>query len=741
MVKQRTLELVLPDGTLNIQGALAHLSEKKSSAEIEFLKKAIELVQERGSVVLTPVKISCFKQGLSMALLLNDLGLDVPTIAAAIIYDTYAYAKLPLSQVEKILGQDVATLILNVEKMHYVNVEQSIQQIENLRRLLLAVVEDVRGVLIRLAKHTVEMREVVHCEQDIRNRYAKETQELYAPLANRLGIGQIKWELEDLAFRILEPGAYKYIAKLLDERRVVREQYIDAVVSEIKKELGAQKIDNMVFGRAKHIYSIWKKMHRKGVAYDEIRDVHAVRIIVPTVRDCYAALGIVHGLWQHIAKEFDDYIANPKENGYRSLHTAVIGPFGKTLEIQIRTDEMHKQAELGVAAHWRYKEGGSRDTLYETKLAHLRQVLAWQEEWSHDTQDTGLSEALKREVFQDRVYVLTPKGRVIDLPSGATVLDFAYTVHTDIGHRCRGAKVNHRMVPLTQHLKSGDQVEIITTKFGGPSRDWLNPESGYLTTMRARTKVHQWFRRQDREQNLIEGRGVLERELKRLSVDNLSFEALAEQLKIAKVDDMLALIGAGDLRINQILAAIQILAKPLTLKKTGSKQDVEGLLKTHHVSKASKTYAAEIVVAGVGNLLCYMARCCKPVPGDEIIGYISQGRGVSVHRKDCVNILQASTRSKARLIQVEWGEKIERPYLADIKIQAYDRPLLLRDISAVLGAERVNVADIKMERNADDNILAFYIVVEITSIESLGKILSRLLHVPNIFEARRLDRG
>lgn len=737
MVKPRTLQLVLPDGTLNLQGALLQLSEKRNKEEILRLEKAFELTQKYGETVVTPLKVSCLKQGLTMALLLESLGLDTPTIIAALLYDTYVYAKMSITTIEKNLGLEVATLILNVEKMHCVNVEHSVQQTENLRRLLLAVVEDVRGVLIRLAKHMVDMREAVHGEQEIRNRYAKETQELYAPLANRLGIGQIKWELEDLAFRILEPGAYKHIARLLHERRIDREQYVETVISEIKQALQEQKIDSTIFGRAKHIYSIWKKMHRKGVAYHEIYDVHAFRIIVPTVRDCYAALGAVHGLWQHVPKEFDDYIANPKENGYRSLHTAVIGPFGKTLEVQIRTDEMHKQAELGVAAHWRYKEGISRDALYETKLAHLRQVLAWQEEWS---KDAGLNEALKREVFQDRVYVLTPKGKVIDLPQSATVLDFAYTVHTDIGHRCRGAKVNRRMVSLTHHLKSGDQVEIITTKIGGPSRDWLNLELGYITTVRARTKVHQWFKRQDREQNISEGREVLERELKRLSVDNLSFEALAHQLKIAKVEDLLAAIGAGDLRMNQILGAIQTLAKPLSLIKTESDHGKEALFKTHRSAVAVKPVGTEIVVAGVGNLLSHMARCCKPVPGDEIIGYISPGRGVSVHRKDCVNIIQATARSQARLIQVEWGEKISRQYMADIKIQAYDRPLLLRDISAVLGAERVNVADIKMDRNTLDNTVEFYVVVEISSIEILSKILSRLQQVSNVTEVRRIQQ-
>lgn len=731
MVKQKTFELLLPDGTLDWRGAQELLAENKTTQEVRALEEALALVLSYGETVLTPLEVPCLKQGLSMALLLADLGLDTPTIIAALIFDTYVNAKIPLKEIEKKCGLEVATLILNVEKMHSVNVEQGLQQAENLRRLLLAVVEDVRGVLIRLAKHTIELREVLHCNQTVRERYAKEAQDLYAPLANRLGVGQIKWELEDLAFRILESKAYKQIATLLDERRINRDLYIEKVVSTIQRALKAENISANVFGRAKHIYSIWKKMHRKGIPYNEIYDVHGVRIIVADIRECYAALGVVHGLWQHVPKEFDDYIANPKDNGYRSLHTAVIGPDGKTLEIQIRTEEMHKQAELGVAAHWRYKEGVSKDTQYETKLANLRQILHWQEEWGRDS---NFDEALKQEVFQDRVYVITPLGRVIDLPKTATVLDFAYTVHTDIGHRCRGAKVNGRMVHLTHVLKSGDQVEIITPKTGGPSRDWLNPELGYLNTVRARTKVLHWFRRQDRELNITQGRELLEKELKRLSVDKLSFDALAQQLKIAKAEDMLAALGSGDLRIHQILSAVQILAKPLSLKPI---DEPRTLLKVSRLAPA-KTRGADIVVAGIGNLLCNMARCCKPVPRDEIIGYITQGRGVSVHRRDCVNILHAKETSMARFIQVDWREKIAQQYLVDIKIRAYDRSLLLRDISAVLGSEKANVVDIKMDRKSEDNIVEFYLAVEISNIEALGRLLSRLQHISNVFEARRL---
>lgn len=737
MVKLRKLELFLPDGSYDLNAVLIKLSPEKNAEDSTVLKKALDLAAEKGYSQLTPFKETCLDQGINIALLLDDLGLDIPTLSASLVLPTYTYTNLTIEQIEKLLGHEIATLVANVEKLHCVHVDHNLAQTENLRRLLLAVVEDVRGVLIRLAEHTCNMRIAVKSSVDNSNRkkLAQETLELYAPLANRLGIGQIKWELEDLSFRILEPGAYKHIAKLLDERRIDRDKYIEWVVSEIKQTLKKEHIDASVYGRAKHIYSIWKKMHRKGVSYHEIYDVHAVRVIVPTVRDCYAALGTIHGLWQHVPREFDDYIANPKENGYRSLHTAVIGSFGKTIEVQIRTEEMHKLAELGVAAHWRYKEGTKeQDVMYEAKLAHLRQVLTWQEEWN---KEGGLSDALKREVFQDRVYVLTPKGKVIDLPIGATVLDFAYTIHTDIGHRCRGAKVNGRMVPLTHHLKSGDQIEIITAKYGGPSRDWLNAELGFLNTVRARAKVHQWFRKQDREQNLSEGRDVLERELKRLSIDNLSYEALAHQLKIQKVEDMMVAIGSGDIHVNKILTAIQTLVKPLAEKQKAEKEIIM------HVERSlpKEPGTAEVMVAGVGNLMSHMARCCKPIPGDEIIGYITLGRGVAIHRKDCTNILHANERSKARFVDVTWGEKITRQYLAQIKIHAYDRPLLLRDVSSILGAEHANVVDIKMQRSSNENMVDLDITIEIASIEILGKILSRIQQLPNILEVRRIQNS
>lgn len=732
MVKQRKIELTLPDGSYNLEAVLHKLQKNHSDENKILIEKALTFAKEQGVNVFTSLGVSCLNQGINMALLLDSLGLDADTLASALCYPTFCYSNLSSERFSVEFNPTIAELLKSVKIMISVYADSNIQQIESLRRMLLAVVEDIRAVLIKLADHTCDMREAVRSKDEtLRQRYAKESKELYAPLAHRLGIGQIKWELEDLAFRIQEPKTYKEIAAFLDERRVVREHYIENLVEVIHKALHVQQIECKVFGRAKHIFSIWKKMQRKGVSYHEIYDVHAVRIIVEDVRDCYAALGVVHSVWQHIPKEFDDYIANPKENGYQSLHTAVIGPEGKTIEVQIRTKEMNRQAELGVAAHWRYKEGGPSDAHFETKLSHLRQVLAWEQEWTEES--VANSEALQSEIFQDRVYVLTPKGKVLDLPQGATVLDFAYHIHTDIGHRCRGAKVNGRMVPLTHVLKSGDQVEIMTAKRGGPSRDWLNSELGYIKTVRARAKMHQWFKRQDRDQNIIDGREQLERELKRLSIDRINYEALAHQLKFHKTEDLFAAIGAGDIRLAAILHGIQALVGPILTKKETDKKE-----KIPHPERSRPIKGTEVVVAGIGNLMSQMARCCKPVPGDEIIGYVSVGRGVTVHRKDCINILQAKERSLQRLIQVEWGEKIGKLYLADIKIIAHDRSFLLRDISAVLAFDKTNVINIKMDKSTVDNIVEFYITVEISSLEALTKTLIKISHLSNVIEAKRI---
>lgn len=720
----------LQDGTMDFPGWLSNFGLKRNPAEIDLITRACHLAEANGGLTETPFGQTCFYQGLVMADILDNLGLDASTIASAIVYETFRYGQLSEVQISKELGKDITQLFLGVHKMHSAHADRQIQQTENLRRLLLAVVEDVRAALIKLAEYTTEMRAVIYLNEGLQKQYAMDAQEIYGPLANRLGIGQIKWELEDLAFRFLEPAAYKHIAKLLHERRIDREEFIYKTAKKLEEELNNQSVKALVIGRAKHIYGIWKKMQRKGVGYHEIYDVHAIRVLVPNIKECYAALGVVHTLWHHIPKEFDDYIANPKNNGYRSLHTAVMGPENKTIEVQIRTKEMHDQAELGVAAHWRYKEGVLQDKQYETKLASLRQVLKWQEEWPADSIS---NEALRTEVFQDRVYVLTPKGKVVDLPLGATVLDFAYQVHTEVGNRCRGAKVNGRMTPLTHVLKSGDQIEIITAKTGGPSRDWLNPQFGYLKTVRARAKAQQWFKRQDREQNIADGREVLDRELQRLGVDNISFESLANQLKMNKVEDMLAAIGGGDIRVTQILSAIQTLASPTLLKIKPLKRLTKK--ESHHKSRSE-----EVVVAGIGNLYSQMARCCKPVPGDEIIGYLATGRGVSVHRLDCINILQAKGRQLSRLIQVEWVSKIQNLYSVDVAIGAYDRPGLLRDISSILASENINVVGIHMAISKENSGVDFRLTLEIPGIDLLSKIFKRLQQLHNVIFVNRVQQ-
>jgi GTP pyrophosphokinase len=605
--------------------------------------------------------------------------------------------------------------------------------VENLRKMLVAMVDDVRVALIKLAERTCAIRAVKHADDEKRHRVAREVFDIYAPLAHRLGIGHIKWELEDLSFRYLEPEQYKQIAKLLHERRLDREQYIADVMNQLRTELTATGIKADISGRAKHIYSIWRKMQRKGLQFSQIYDVRAVRVLVPEVRDCYTALGIVHSLWRHIPKEFDDYIANPKENGYRSLHTAVIGPDGKVLEVQIRTQAMHEEAELGVCAHWKYKgtdaKGGSDH--YEEKMAWLRQVLEWHEELGDIG---GLAEQLKVDIEPDRVYVFTPDGHAIDLPKGATPLDFAYRVHTQIGHNCRGAKINGRIVPLTYSLHTGEQVEIITSKNGAPSRDWLNPNLGYITTSRARAKIVHWFKLQDREQNVAAGKAMLERDLARLALAAVDFAKLAEKCNLKSVEDMYAALGAGDLRLAHAVNLAQQQVEP----ERGNEQ-LELIPRRATAPRPGKR--GDIQIQGVGNLLTQMAGCCQPLPGDPIVGYITVGRGVSIHRQDCASVLQLAGREPERIIQVSWGPVPVQTYPVDIVIKAYDRSGLLRDVTQVLLNERINVLAVNTRSNKEDNTASMLLTIEIPGLDALSRLLARISQLPNIIEARRNRSG
>lgn len=713
---------------------LALLGEGRSSEDQQKIQSAITVVKaaltEQPELLLP--EANYLFQGLSMAAILNELHLDSPTLIAALLHPLSQHDATLTERIKPLFSEDIISLLRGVRKLGSIHARRSVAaDVNHLRFLLMAVVEDLRVILLKLSEQTVAMRLAVRSEDmAFRQRMANEALDVYAPLANRLGIGQIKWELEDLAFRCKEPETYKLIARLLDEKRVNREDYINQAVVQLEAKIRAEGIVAKVTGRAKHIFSIWKKMQKKHLDYDEIYDIRAVRIIVQDVRQCYAVLGIVHSLWQHVQREFDDYIANPKENGYQSLHTAVLGPKGKSLEVQIRTEAMHEQAELGVAAHWVYKEGEQQQPIVMNKLSALRQILSWQAEMNLDTE---AAEVIRSELFEDRVYVFTPAGEVLKLSRGATPLDFAYSVHTDVGHHCRGAKVDGRMVPLTTPLSNGQQVEILTAKTGGPSRDWLNSHLGYLKTAQARAKVHQWFKKQDRVKNAAEGRSLLEKELKRLAV-HCSLEELAHHLKYPKAEDLFVALGSGEIKLHQVIQAIQHI-EPLKARMplppklvTARRQTLSRLVQKDPIS-----------VAGVGNLLCQTAKCCKPIPGDDIVGYIVAGRGVSVHRKDCANILAAGQKNKSRLIEVHWEGERQPSYVVNLAIHAYDRQGLIRDIGGILASEKINVITFKTSVNSAEHTVYFGLTIEVPNLTVLERLFGQIHQLPNIIDCHRLQ--
>ena len=711
---------------------LAALAGKRPAAEREVLARALATARRAHGGQLRLSGEPYLSHVLAVAEILDALNLDYETLAAAMLHDTVEDSAVTLDELEREFGGRIAHLVDGVTKMGRIGRLQDTQaggarrdhhDAESVRKLLLAMAEDVRVVLIKLADRLHNMRTLRHLPPERQRRIAQETLEIYAPLANRLGIWQIKWELEDLSLRHLDPEAYREIAAQLDERRVDRERFIDRVVRQLTRELQAAGIQAEVSGRPKHIYSIWKKMQRKNLPFDQIFDVRAVRVIVERDADCYAALGIVHSLWHHIPREFDDYIANPKENDYRSLHTAVVGPNGRTLEVQIRSRAMHEHAELGVAAHWRYKEGGRFDSSVEQRVAWLRQLLEWKDEESTAAE---FVDRFKSENAPERVYALTPQGRVIDLPQGATPLDFAYHIHTDLGHRCRGAKVNGRIVPLTHELRNGEQVEILTARQGTPSRDWLNTHLGFLKTSRARAKVRHWFRQQDHENNVSAGRATLDRELNRLGIVNLNWEQLAERLRQPSVQAMLAAIGNGDLNAAQVAGAVNDLMGPAAPETV--------------IARTPRAGATEpgLRIEGVGNLLTQMARCCRPVPQDPIVGYITRGRGVTIHRRDCPNLLRLAAKERERLLEVDWGGAAGgNVYPVDIEILAYDRAGLLRDITSVLANEKINVIGVNTHTDKKDYAAHMHLTLEIRDIGELSRVLSRIGQLPNVVEVRR----
>ncbi|AVI63202.1 GTP diphosphokinase [Halomonas sp. GFAJ-1] len=744
MVKVREDQPLTQSGKVDIQQWLTRLQEDVRLREPERLLQACELAEQLEREAPNTHRVwlsagSSFRMGLEMADILAELKLDQTTLEAAVLYRAVREGLLSIDAVTKRFGSEVAQLIDGVLQMAAISypltpnhaMGQHNQQ-ENLRKMLVNMVGDVRVALIKIAERTCALRQVKDAPREKCLQVAREVADIYAPLAHRLGIGQIKWELEDLSFRYLHEDDYKAIAKLLAEKRLDRDRYIHDVVETLKSLMEAQNILRYdVSGRAKHIYSIWRKMKRKRIDFSQVHDVRAVRILVPEVTDCYTVLGIVHSCWHHVPNEFDDYIANPKKNGYQSLHTAVMGPDNKVIEIQIRTFAMHDEAELGVCAHWRYKghDTNAKSRSYEEKIAWLRQVLEWQDEVGGFG---DLREGLSSDVAPDRNYVFTPDGHVIDLPRIATPIDFAYRVHTEIGHRCRGAKVNGRIVPLTYKLKTGQQIEILTATKGGPSRDWLNPNLGYVRTSRARAKIQAWFKYQARDQNLEEGRALFEREMRRLDVEGLDLIQLAKAVNYQNADDMYAALGAGDLRIGQVLHQAQQL-----FGETDDQEQLQRLLAKPR-RQPSKATQSDITVLGVGNLKTSMANCCSPVPGEPIVGFITQGRGVTVHRQECANILQLRMDEPQRIIEVEWGERAHTRYPVTIEIQAWDRSGLLRDVTGLLGNEKVNVLAVNTLTDTDEGIARLRITLEVDGLESLGRLFSRLQQLPNVTEVRRL---
>ena len=687
-------------------------------------------------------------RGLEMVEILSTLSMDNDSMRAALLFPLVDDGIIDESTLTEQFGKGITDLVHGVRDMDAIrqlkatqNDSMASEQVDNVRRMLLAMVEDFRCVVLKLAERIAHLREVKDAPEEERVLAAKECTNIYAPLANRLGIGQLKWELEDFCFRYLHPDEYKRIAKLLHERRIDREQYIDDFVSTVKNAMGEEGIKVDVYGRPKHIYSIWRKMQKKSLSFDELFDVRAVRIVVERLQDCYAALGIVHTHFRHLPDEFDDYVANPKPNGYQSIHTVVLGPRGKTLEVQIRTRQMHEDAELGVAAHWKYKEGtavvGGRSGGYEGRIAWLRKLIAWQEEMA----DSGeMLDEVRSQVFDDRVYVFTPKGDVIDLPMGSTPLDFAYHIHSDVGHRCIGAKIGGRIVPFTYQLQMGDQIEIITQKHANPSRDWLNPSLGYVTTSRGRSKIQNWFRKQDRDKNIIAGKQILDDELDRMDISIKDAEKLLlPRYNVNSLDEVLAAIGNGDIRINQMVNFLQSQLK----KPSAEELDKEAMRQlTQKTTPAPQRNGSKdngrVVVEGVGNLMHHIARCCQPIPGDEIVGYITQGRGISIHRADCDQLEDLRLNAPERVVDAVWGESYSSGYSLVVRVVANDRSGLLRDITTILANEKVNVLGVASRSDTKQQLATIDMDIEIYNPQVLGRVIAKLNQLPDVIDAKRL---
>ena len=704
----------------SLESAQNYLADSFTRNQALTIRRAVEHAWNiRGEETVYP-------ESLHVAAQLKSMRADMPIMVSALLGTDVSGEHYPDDYVREHYGQEIARLTASVRWLNELTITDAFTgeaTAETLRRMVLSMVEDVRVVLVKLAYRTQRLYTLVKCESASAQSIAHETLSIYAPLANRLGLGQLKWELEDVAFRIVEPVAYKRVATALEENRASREVYIKTFVADLESRIKQHGITSaQVFGRPKHIYSIWKKMNAKHIEFTDLFDVRAVRVLVDDVQQCYSILGVAHSIWQPISREFDDYIANPKDNGYRSLHTAVIGPRGKAVEIQIRTRAMDDDAENGVAAHWAYKEGSAVDISLQKNINSLRQLL------EDDNDDEQLIEGFSQQLDSQRVYTFTPKGEVVDLSNGATPLDFAYQIHSEIGHRCRGAKVNGRIVSLTYVLSNGDQVEVLTTREPGPSRDWLNKSLGYINSSRARAKVRAWFNQQDHEQHLADGRAILDREIKRYKASAVPIETLAKRLKYGKPNDLYVAIGRNDVTVAQIVGGLDQLNEP------AEKSLPEIVRRTKR-----DTSHDGIHVRGVGNLLTQIAPCCSPVPPDGIVGFITRGKGVTVHRADCGNILNLRDDERERLIDVEWGDEVAARYHVEIFIKAIDRHGLLRDVSTTLSTLDIDVVSVNTQSNKNMQTADMRIGLNISDTTELALAMDKVRQLRNVQDVERVS--
>lgn len=732
---------------MQLEQFLEKLPNNYSALDLEQIKKAYQFAEQAHKDQKLASGLSYITHCTSVAAILAELSVPPEMIIAALLHDVVEDTAVTLVDISKTFNPEVASLVDGVSKLtNLPNLLRGDQQTtggaglkelsshrkvreeeiaEALRKTFLAMSDDIRVVVIKLADRLHTMRTLSYLDDQTQKRISQETLDIFAPLANRLGIWQFKWELQDLAFRYVAPADYKNVAEKLANRRADREEQIDHIIKRLKEELAAEGISARISGRPKHIYSIYQKMTRKEMPFEMLMDLRGVRLIVDDVATCYKALGIVHMKWRPIPGEFDDYIAARKDNNYQSLHTAVVFDDGKPLEVQIRTQEMHENAEYGIAAHWRYKETDSKiKQSYQEKISWLRSLFSWREE---DNDADDLMDSWKSDVFKDRVYVLTPQGDIIDLPAGSTPIDFAYYVHTEIGHRCRGAKINGKLVSLEYVLETGNQVEILTSKRGGPSRDWLNPNLGLVRTSRARSKIKQWFKKQDRELNLSQGKVVLDKEFKRLGIRNVDLDKIVSDLGVKTVDDLYVAIGCGDIGVGRVVNKIA------ETEDDGLESDFEFDLTEEPTSiMPSDT----IKVMGLKGIATTMAKCCNPMPGDPIIGYITRGRGATIHRRDCPNVLRVS--EKERLVTVSWGQP-GKLFTIPVQIKAYDRQGLMADISNIINDEKVSLIDMSMKMN--QHLAVIKLVVGVKGISQLSRILTRLESLSNVFEAKRQRPG